>query len=220
MHISEAIPATISRIERPGPREDTGKAFKPSADWRVKWLKLDESAHAEVASLALLAEQYAKRVASNDRTGPRLLVLGGKNGTGKTHVARAIHHYFNAVAIDCRFKGYWRGAEIPHSMFCEWTELAECEPGKPSSAWDAATGADLLVLDDVGADVDRYKSGLPVANLSRMLNARERRWTIATMNHPPSAWADRFDKRVADRLHRHAAIIEIKESGSYWQTGK
>ena len=32
MHISEAIPATISRIERPGPREDTGKAFKPSAE--------------------------------------------------------------------------------------------------------------------------------------------------------------------------------------------
>lgn len=220
MHISEAIPATITRIERPDPRAATGKTFKPSAKWRAKWLKLDESAHAEVASLSLSVEQFSKRLAFNDRSGPRLLVMGGKNGVGKTHVARAVHHYFNAVAFDCRMKGRWSGNEIPHSMFCEWTELAECEPGKLSPAWDSAMAADLLVLDDVGADVDRYKSGLPVANLSRMLNGRERRWTIATMNHPPSAWAERFDKRVADRLHRHAAIIEIKEAGSYWQAGK
>lgn len=217
MHVSQAIPGTLARIDRPDPRTAPGKPFKPSADWRAKWLKLDESAHAEVASLALQAEQFAKRLAFNDRNGPRLLVLGGKNGVGKTHVARAVHRYFNAVALDCMARGNWRCDSVPHSMFCEWAELAECEPGKSVSAWDDATAADLLVLDDVGADVDRFKSGLPVANLARMLNARERRWTIVTLNHPPGAWVDRFDKRVSDRLHRHAAIVELKEAESYWQ---
>ncbi len=217
MHISAIIPATLSPTSLRDPRTNAGKPFKPSAEWRAKWLKLDESAHVEVAALALLAEQFAKRLAFNDRTGPKLLVLGGKNGVGKTHAARAVHYYFNAVAIDCRMRGNWRGRDVPCSVFCEWAELAEAEPGKSLPAWESAVAADLLVLDDVGADVDRFKSGLPVANLSRLLNARERHWMIVTMNHPPSAWAERFDKRVADRLHRHATIFEIKEAGSYWQ---
>ena len=204
MHVSQAIPATLARIDVTDPRTAPGKSFKPSADWRAKWLRLDEAAHPEVARLALAAEQFAKRLANNDRSGPRLLVLGGRNGVGKTHVARAIHRYFNAVALDCVTRGNWRCESVPHSVFSEWAELAECEPGRSAPAWDTATGADVLVLDDVGADVDRFKSGLPVANLARMLNARERRWTVVTMNHPPSAWVDRFDKRVADRLHRHA----------------
>lgn len=216
MHVSQVIPETLSPIKLRDPRTEPGKSFKPSADWRAKWLRLNEAAHPEVARLALAAEQFAKRLANNDRPGPRLLVLGGRNGTGKTHVARALHRYFNAVAVDVIAKGYWRCDEVPHSAFCEWAELAECEPGRSVPAWDAATRADLLVLDDVGADVDRYKSGLPVANLARMLNARERRWTIVTLNHPPGAWADRFDKRVADRLHRHAQIIEVKEAPSFW----
>ena len=97
MHVSQAIPATLARIDVTDPRTAPGKSFKPSADWRAKWLRLDEAAHPEVARLALAAEQFAKRLANNDRSGPRLLVLCGRNGVGKTHVARAIHRYFNAV---------------------------------------------------------------------------------------------------------------------------
>lgn len=217
MHISQAIPATLAPINRPDPRTASGRPYKPRPKWRAKWLRLNEAAHPEVESLALAAEQFAMRLFENDRSGPRLLVLGGRNGTGKTHVARALHRYFSALALEAMTRGHWPCHEVPHSAFCEWAELAECEPGKSVPAWDSAIAADLLVLDDVGADVDRFKSGLPVANLARMLNARERRWTIITLNHPPGAWVDRFDKRVSDRLHRHAAIIEVKEAASFWQ---
>jgi len=198
------------------PRTATGKAFKENPAWRSKWIGLDESLHPEVIKLSVEVEQFCKRVGVNDRSGPRLLVLGGKNGTGKTHAAKQAAKYLNAVAITCMTHGGWGCERTPHAIFCEWLDLAECEPGRASPAWDAMIDADLAVVDDVGADVDRFKSGLPVANLARMLNARERKWTILTTNHPPETWAERFDKRVADRLHRNSLIVELKQAESYW----
>lgn len=215
MKINEELtPATMACID---PRAARGKVFKPDADWRAKWLRLDETVHAEVADLAMVAECFAKRAAFNDGGGPRLLVLGGVCGTGKTHVARALVRYFNSVAVTNWQRGRWAAHSVPSAAFVEWPELAEAEPSHNSSSWQEAATADLLVLDDVGAEADRFKSGLPVANLARMLNARERRWTCITANFPPSTWAERFDKRVADRLHRGAILQEIKHAPSYWQ---
>jgi len=199
-------------------RAARGKVFKPDANWRAKWLRLDETVHAEVAELARIAENFAKRAASNDPTGPRLLVLGGGCGTGNTHVARAIVRYFNAVAVTVWERGRWPSHVVPSAAFVEWPEIAEAEPGGNSNLWASAVATDLLVLDDVGAESDRFKSGLPVANLARILNSRERRWTCITTNFPPDFWAERYDKRVADRLHRRATLHEIKEAPSYWQS--
>lgn len=195
-------------------------AFKESPEWRSKWLGLDESSHPEVRAMSLAVEQFCKRARMNDRNGPRLLVLGGKNGTGKSHAARKAFHYFNAVAISTLDHGGWGRSMIPHAEFCEWTDIAESEPGRESTQWNAMIEASLAVIDDVGADVDRFKSGLPVANLARLLNARERKWTIITTNNPPETWAERFDKRVADRLRRNSLVVELKQAESYWAAPK
>jgi len=200
------------------PRTAAGKTFPPSARWRAKWLGLDESAHPEVATLALAAEQFAMRAIRNDPAGPRLLVLGGRPGTGKTHVAKAISRFFNALAVTAWSKGWWTSHEVPAAVLVEWMAIAESDPHKPGGLWDEAIGANLLVVDDMGAEVDRYKSGLPVANLARLLNARERRWNVITTNYPPESWEDHYDKRVADRLRRRAVLVEIKEAPSYWQS--
>lgn len=217
MHVSNLIPATLSPTKLRDPRTETGKSFKPSAEWRAKWFRLFEDAHPEVARMALVAEQFAKRLAFNDKLGPKLLVLGGKNGIGKSHLAKAIVRYFRSCAIMLSVDGNWRSGEVPDGEFVEWAKIAESNPFDDIAEWRRAEGAALLVLDDVGADVDRFKTGLPTSNLARMLNARERRWTIITMNHPPATWAERFDKRVADRLHRHSQIVEAKEALSFFQ---
>ena len=96
--------------------------FKPNPAWRSKWIGLDETIHPEVMALSLAVEQYCKRARLNDRNGPRLLVLGGKNGTGKSHAAKKACRYFNAVALTALNDGGWGAERAPHAMFCEWTD--------------------------------------------------------------------------------------------------
>lgn len=193
------------------------KTYVPRPEWRAKWLKLSER-DSDTKAMCLAAEQFACRFARRDFSGPTLLVLAGRNGVGKTLLTRNLVAWAQAVRMDVSYhRGWW--SKTPNVEFVEWADIASESEGTRDGRWADVIKRDLLAIDDIGAEVDPYKSELPTSNLARLLNTRERMFTIATTNYPPESWAERWDKRVEDRLHRNSEIVVMRESQSWWNAG-
>ena len=78
---------------------------------------------------------------------------------------------------------------------------------------DGLEEADLLILDDVGAEHDPSKVGLE--KLYLILERREWRWTIVTTNEAPQFWEEKFERRIADRLMRNCEHVDLSDLPSY-----
>ena len=78
-----------------------------------------------------------------------------------------------------------------------------------------ACRADFLVIDDIGAESDRYKSGEAIDKLCQILSRREGMFTVVTTNVEPSNWSALLDARVADRLLRKSVVVDMFEVPSF-----
>jgi hypothetical protein len=74
---------------------------------------------------------------------------------------------------------------------------------------------DLLFLEDVGAEVDRFNSGEPRSRLREILGVMKNHWMIMTTNIMPAAWPSRWDSRIADRLFRNTVVVEMGHMVSF-----
>ena len=181
----------------------------------------------ETAELTRQARAWMNACLRN--AGPeRLLVLCGNNGAGKTTVLRGLQRFLDAARIDAWDKGYWVDGP-PSVKFADWHLWANLDPARAEEerlALEDLCEVDVLLLDDVGAEVDRYKSGLPLANLSELFNRRAQKWTALTTNYLPEQWIGsetvmgRFGKRVGDRLFRHSIIVPLRHTPSYALTNR
>lgn len=138
----------------------------------------------------------------------RLVVLVGEYGTGKTHCAKSMVRWFNAVAhklpMDARSSDSYA---VPDAWFYRWPEFVDGLKGGDWAATEAATAHTFTVFDDVGAEHDPSRVGLD--KLCQVLSKRERRWTMVTTNVLPKLWSAKFDERVASRLIRNSTIIRL-----------
>lgn len=160
-------------------------------------------------------EIWVKHVVRNERMTDTLLVVHGRNGCGKSTAAKGLVKYFNAYRMWAFGKGFW-GVNPPSlAIFVDWAKIAETKPDERDDFWRECSDASLLVLDDVGADTDRFRSEVSTDNFRRMLQHRERRFTMVTTNVPPAQWQERWDARVADRLLRNADVFEIANAPSW-----
>lgn len=138
----------------------------------------------------------------------RLLVVAGQTGHGKTHAMRGVSRFARAAAEPT--------ATI---LWADWPDLARRIVENDEPMWSVlydSIEADLLLLDDVGAESDKYKTGEAADGLCQLLSRRENKWTMITTNIDPMAWAKKFDVRVTDRLNRNSEIIRMTAEGSYW----
>lgn len=156
-------------------------------------------------------------------TYPKLLVLCGNNGTGKSQVLRGLSDYFRACRIESWGRGFWRLGP-PDVKYADWSRwatlpLVEKDGGRP--LFEDLFDPDVLLLDDVGVDTDRFRSGEALVNLTALLTRREGKWTALTMNYLPETWAGtdtspgRFGKRVGDRLFRDSVIVSMRTTKSW-----
>lgn len=180
-------------------------------EWQQKWLKLDLY-NDELRAYAARCEAFAKRAARNS-TGPRLFVVSGPCGNGKTHAVKRVNFYFNAVALHCYEKGYWGKTtkRVPCGIFAGWTELCQHHE---TGLWHDALRAELTIADDVGTETDRFRSGEPIEWLRDFLSQRAGKFTIITTNVPPDQWGEKWGPRVEDRLLRDAEHVSLT-TGSY-----
>lgn len=185
--------------------------LEPSPEWRAKHLGLDESWHEQTKKLALTAEAFVRHAIRNSPRRTRWLVIGGQTGSGKTHAAKRVVRRFKDCATWAWEQGYWGGA-WPCGVFWRWQKLADMEESEWAGAMgdisgvENQRGADLLALDDLGAETDRYKSGTPTARLQTVLETMERRWLLVTTNVPRQQWRDRWDRRISSRLEAAAYV--------------
>lgn len=167
--------------------------------WRARVLKLDESHHQLIVRLGQAAEWLIKHASFNDSSKGRQLVVCGSPGTGKSHVAKRVVAFFQSYSIDLWYDRKW--GHPPKAVFVDWARL--CERDREDAFEEAQreiSEADVVVLDDVGSESDKFKSQQSVSRLRRVLGTCEHKWLMVNANFSKSEWPHKFDARVADRL--------------------
>lgn len=166
--------------------------------WRKRHLAFEEptKAHERVAKMVQL---FTLRVANNDAEGqPATLVLYGGCGGGKSHLARKAGLFLSHGGVtfwhDCKTWG-----RPPQVATLAWSDLIAKES---EDFWQQLKDADVAVIDEIGGEVDRFKTGGSAERLRQLLEARDDRWTILTTNLAPDQWEKAWDARVASRLKK------------------
>lgn len=135
-------------------------------------------------------------------------ILAGEFGTGKTHLAMAILNKINEV-------GFHKKKDV-RVLFVETYEMMERiyssysdddSPYRKDRVVSMLIEADLLVLDDVGAEVGSMTKASAANNetvkvLTSVLRGREYKPTIITSNLDPEGMKRTYDGRFYSRLNR------------------
>lgn len=162
--------------------------------------------------LARFVESWTKAAARNKRDRGTWLAISGPNGVGKSHVLRRCHRFLANHAVDLWDAGLW--PQVPNAVFAVWSRIVDL----PRDEWNDwlydLRRASFICLDDVGSEVDRYRSGEPVERLRVALEVCESKWLLLTTNATPAQWKAVWDARVASRLSR-AATLDLTGSADY-----
>jgi DNA replication protein DnaC len=147
------------------------------------------------------------------RPSPSLLVLIGEVRTGKAHTAKQIFHFANSMSAKAFDLGAWGSKKAPSAMFISWPEAAVQLGEKNREFIFDSFDADLLVIDDVGAENDPWK--ISADGFRQILSRREKKFTVITTNIAPAYWGERFDARSADRLMRNSTDCDLTNLPPY-----
>lgn len=172
-----------------------------------------ESHHPDIQSAADGIMRFCVRWSKLIPRSPTLVVIQGESGCGKTHIAKRVAKWARFVAPKVWSESAIKSHEIPRVQFIDW--MSVCSPEKVDDRsfmemLHEIDGDSLTILDDVGAEADRFRSGVHIERLCMVLNRRERKFTLITTNHPPEHWSSCFDARVSDRMQRDSLVIEMR----------
>lgn len=165
--------------------------------------------------LARACERFCGRMLREMRDKGTWMVVGGQTGCGKSHVAKAVAHYWDTHKIDAWHRG-WLGtsSHLPNAEFVLWTLALNAEEREWKDWLQGIKEARLVVLDDLGAESDRFRSGKNTERLLSVLNSIERKWVLITTNVQGNQWVKVWDQRVADRL-KGAVYLDLFKVPSY-----
>ncbi|HXT10402.1 MAG TPA: ATP-binding protein [Candidatus Angelobacter sp.] len=164
-----------------------------------------------IQTMATEAQHFARRWFHNQPQ-PSLLVLTGVSGCGKTHTAKGLFRFALQSSYTAFQKGGWKRG-IPSTLFLSWPETTDTFKAGNYGVVDDCFKEGLLVIDDIGAEHDPSRNSAD--KLCQILTRRERKFTVITTNIVPSAWPERFDVRIADRLMRNSVVVDLSDATSY-----
>lgn len=141
----------------------------------------------------------------------------GENGAGKSHIANRIAYWAQRIAMKIPMVDHPDiGLGSPSVAYALWPDIVD---GFKKDQWDVVDDiqkAALLILDDIGAEHDPSKIG--VEKLYILLSRREFKWNIITTNVAPSAWPEKFERRISSRLFRNAEHVDLSQVPDYSTT--
>ena len=167
---------------------------------------MDEEASKGARSIARFTEGWIKAASNNDPAAKsRWLVLAGATGVGKTHALQRAYTFLRNHSGDLWPRPY---AMPPGVVRYTWSRIVGLGP----LSWDdievEAQRARMVLLDDMGSETDRFRTGEPVERLRTLLDACASKWLLVTTNVPKAKFLDVFDARVASRLER-AVVLDL-----------
>lgn len=160
---------------------------------------LNEGHHPKVKQLAISCDLFLLSALMGIRDKGTWLVVEGNTGSGKSHCAKRLRTFYNGSKIEF-FTGGGR-EHVPNAVWGDWPEVAGCKDEAFDDFISEVCCAKLIILDDIGAEEEKYRSGAPAARLARVLERCDGKWLFATTNVPAEQWRDRWDQRVSDRLN-------------------
>jgi len=107
--------------------------------------------------------------------------------------------------------GNYSSTKIPEISFVHWPSYIEDMNHHLENEMRRSA---LTVIDDVGAETDRFKNDFPSDKFCQLLGAREGRWTFITSNLFQEHWAVK-DSRIGNRLLRKSRLIELRNTKSW-----
>ena len=162
------------------------------------------------------AGYFVRRTLRNERGDGTALVLEGPTGTGKTTVGRFCARAFRDYALESTLHEFIPGHEktetnrcrwykrspIPSVAFVDWSSYCRKVDRKETGPHviDEALQCQVIILDDVGAEADQFKSGSHTAELRDFLEECANKWLLVSMNIARAQWRKAFGERVASRL--------------------
>lgn len=171
-----------------------------SGDLRKKLFRLNEAHHPLVVKLTVWGERFYRKSINNDRSSGAWMVVSGPFGTGKSTVSRRLARALSCMAVDASLGGW--GGTVPSVWRGAWASISSHDKNAEfeDSITDLKT-AHIVFLDDVGAEVDRFKQGETTARLCRVLDICQGKWLFITTNLDKPLIAAKYDHRVLDRMN-------------------
>lgn len=193
------------------------KATKPmrvsplQTAWQRKWLDLESTA--EIQLMANDVTEWGKRFFDRASIKPRHFMLCGQPGTGKTHTARKIYQWAKRMAIPAWEAGKW--PHPPRVVLFEWAKVV-FESNENFKDWlFRVDDCDAIFIEDIGAEIDRFKTGEPAERFREVMNEFKDRWLFLTSNVMPEHWASHWDDRIADRLLRNSTVFTLRNTARF-----
>jgi chromosomal replication initiation ATPase DnaA len=185
---------------------------RDNPEFRRVVFAMDETFGNAARSIARFSEGWLKAACSNDpKVKSRWLVLAGSPGCGKTHALQAAYRFLRAHAIDCWPRWY---TTPPSVTKFTWSRVVGLEPGAWEDIEAEANRATMVLIDDLGSEVDRYKTGEPTERLRRIMEICKGKWLLVTTNVPKAKFSTVFDGRVASRLEL-AVVLDLAGALDY-----
>lgn len=179
-----------------------------STPWQRKWLDLECNSPV-LQEAATEVERWATRVYDAVTT-LSLVAIYGETGTGKTRMINGAAAWARFMAVVMWERGGWgrrKRPKAPEVVSLAWPVVTDSIRAKRTELVDDCQRADVLFLDDIGAEDDPFQQATD--KLCQILSRRENKHTMLTTNVMPEHWEKRFDARVDDRLLRNSVVINM-----------
>lgn len=178
---------------------------------RTQWqrLRLDLEAFSPgIQFMADAVENWCLNLSCYGNDG-RTIIISGPFGCGKTRCLRAARRYVQDIRMEV-WPQYWKApARSESANWGTFSTMVEDDAIAGRDMLGDLLSGDVIFLDDIGAEQDRFKSGFPTRLLGDTLGSLEKRFVFITTNVSPmnDGWKKRWDPRVEDRLLRSNPII-------------